>query len=253
MIIMEKQTELIQVMNNVANKYMKWSLAKDHFISDTINFSSQIDSDLFSGKLSQSEAREALENEITSLRKQNDELEKNQVRQAIILRPISQEKVRGSGGRETINDDLFIAGAGFIAGGLQIVTGVGMISTGAGAIPGTLLTAHGVNNLIENGYYLLYRESCTGPVRFMYEEAGDFFGIDIKDSDVIYTFVDVALSMNGLLEYKLPEEAQRLYRYINADLLWGIKKMGITLMGPGDLFIEITGDINTVVGQWRAY
>ena len=174
MIIVEKQNELIQVMNNVANKYMKWSLAKDHFISDTINFSSQIDSDLFSGKLSQSEAREALENEITSLRKQNDELEKNQVRQAIILRPISQEKVRGSGGRETINVDLFIAGAGFIAGGLQIVTGVGMISTGAGAIPGTLLTAHGVNNLIENGYYLLYRESCTGPVRFMYEEAGDF-------------------------------------------------------------------------------
>ncbi|WP_312069302.1 hypothetical protein [Lelliottia nimipressuralis] len=99
MIIVEKQNELIQVMNNVANKYMKWSLAKDHFISDTINFSSQIDSDLFSGKLSQSEAREALENEITSLRKQNDELEKNQVRQAIILRPISQEKVRGSGGR----------------------------------------------------------------------------------------------------------------------------------------------------------
>lgn len=251
--ISHKQNELMQVMNTVANKYMKWSLAKDHFISDTINYSSQINSDLFSGELSGSEAIAALNLEITSLRKQDDELSKNQVRQAIILRPVSQEKVRGNGGRDTVNVDLFIAGAGFIAGGLQIVAGVGMISTGAGVLPGALLTAHGINNLIENGYYLLYRQSCTGPVRFIYEGIGELFGLETKDSDIIYTFVDVALSMNGLLEYKLAEEAQRLYRYINADLLWGMKKMGITLMGPGDLFIEITSDVNTIVGQWRAY
>jgi hypothetical protein len=29
--------------------------------------------------------------------------------------------------------------------------------------------------------------------------------------------------------------------------------MEITPMHPSDLFIEVVGDVNTVVGQWRAY
>lgn len=248
-----KQNELIQIMNCVASKYMEWSLAKDQFISEVINYSSQINSNVFSGNLTEREAIEAIDLEITSLRRQDDELSKSQVKQVILLHPTYHERTRGSGGRETINVDLFIAGAGFIAGGLQVVSGIGMIGTGAGMIPGALLTAHGINNLIENGYYLLYRQTCTGPLRFVYEGLGELFGLDARDSDIFYTFVDVALSINGLLEYKLTEDAQRLYRYINADLLWGMKKMGVTLMGPGDLFIEIVGDLNTVVGQWRAY
>lgn len=35
-IISYKQNELMQVMNSVASKYMKWSLAKDKFISEVV-------------------------------------------------------------------------------------------------------------------------------------------------------------------------------------------------------------------------
>lgn len=250
--LIDKQNELIQVMNDVASKYMKWSLAKDHFIQEVIAYSSQINSNTFNGTLSLQEAVHALDREILSLKKQDEELTKNLASQVVFVRPTVKEHTRSTSGRDVINVDIFIAGVGFVSGGLQIAAGVGMLGTGAGIIPGTLLIAHGINNVIENGYYLLRRESCTGPVRFIYEGIGDIFGLDSKDSDIIYTFVDVGLSLKGLFGYKLTEDAQRLYRYVSADLLWGMKKMGISLMGPGDIFIEIWGDMNTLAGQWRS-
>lgn len=250
--LFDKQSELMHVMNSVANKYIKWSMAKDHFIQEIINYSSQIEQYAFSDAESLQQAIDSLDCEIASLKKQDEELAKNQMRQFVVVRPVNVVHSRGSIGRDVINVDLFIAGVGFVSGGLQVVAGVGMMSSGAGMVPGLLLTAHGVNNLIENGYYLLYQQSFTGPLRFIYEGVGDLFGLDTKVSDTIYAFVDVGLSLNGMLGYKLAEDAQRLYRYINADLLWGMKKMGIDLIGPGEILIEILGDTNTLVGQWRA-
>lgn len=250
--LMDKQNELLQVMNSVANKYVKWSLAKDHFISEVIGYSSQINESVFSGSLSLQEAIDSIEHEITSLRKQDEELSKNQIQQVVVVHPVIKEHSRGDNGKDVINVDLTIAGIGFVSGGLQIVAGVGMVGTGAGAVPGALLIAHGINNVIENGYYLLYRQSYTGPVRLVYQGVGELFGLDTKESDIIYTLVDVGLSLNGMLGYKLAEDAQRLYRYVNEDLLWGMKKLGITLMGPGDIILEIWGDANTLLGQWRS-
>ena len=56
-----------------------------------------------------------------------------------------------------------------------------------------------------------------------------------------------------LIKYEITQEPQRPYRYINEDFLWRREKMEITPMHPSDLFIEVVGDVNTVVGQWRAY
>lgn len=47
--LMDKQDELIRLMNSVSQKYIKWSLAKDHFISEVIRFSGQIDTDVYRG------------------------------------------------------------------------------------------------------------------------------------------------------------------------------------------------------------
>lgn len=250
--LFDKQNELMQVMNSVASKYIKWSLAKDHFIQEIIRYSSQISRSAFAGASTLQEAIDSLDREIASLKKQDEELTKNQMRQFVVVRPVNVEHSRGSSSTDVVNVDLFIAGVGFISGGLQVVAGVGMMSSGAGMIPGVLLTLHGINNLIENGYYLLYQQSFTGPLRFIYEDVGELFGLDTKTSDTIYTLVDVGLSLNGMFGYKLTENAQRLYRYVNADLLWGMKTMGINLMGPGDRVIEILGDANTLIGQWRA-
>ncbi|MDI3361874.1 hypothetical protein QQF21_03095 [Lelliottia sp. V89_10] len=62
-----KQNELIQTMNCVASKYMEWSLAKDRFISEVINYSSQINTNVISENLTEREAIEALDPEMTSL------------------------------------------------------------------------------------------------------------------------------------------------------------------------------------------
>lgn len=133
------------------------------------------------------------------------------------------------------------------------MAGAGIAGTGAGIIPGTLLMAHGFNNVIENGYYLLYRESYTGPVRFVYRQIGSQLGLPNNNSDIIYTFVDIGLSINGLLGYRLTEDAQRLYRFINADLLWGMKNMGMKLMSKNDIYLEVILDTNTLWGQYQSY
>lgn len=77
--------------------------------------------------------------------------------------------------------------------------------------------------------------------------------LDAKDADVVYTFVDLGLSLNGLLGYRLPNEMQNLFRYINADLLYGLKRMGITFMSKKDLIFEFMGAGNTVAGQYNSY
>lgn len=64
-----KQNELIQIMNCVASKYIEWNLAKDRFISEVINYSSQINTNVISENLTEREAEaiEALDPEMTSL------------------------------------------------------------------------------------------------------------------------------------------------------------------------------------------
>ncbi|WP_171996453.1 DUF4225 domain-containing protein [Salmonella enterica] len=248
---MDKQNEFIKIMNETSKKYIKWSLAKDNFISEVVRFSGQINTDIYTGNLSLQEAIDKVDQGISILRKQDNELTSNQVKQVVVVRPVINGHSQGKDGKDAINIDLCIAGIGFVAGGLQVVAGIGVMGSGAGLIPGMLLTAHGINNLIENGYYLLYRQSFIGPIRLIYEGAGELFGMDTKTSDIIYTLVDVGLSLNGLFGLRIAEDAQSLYRHINADFLWGMKKMGVTLMGPFEIMVEVAGDINTFIGQWR--
>ncbi|MCD3096380.1 DUF4225 domain-containing protein, partial [Salmonella enterica] len=87
--------------------------------------------------------------------------------------------------------------------------------------------------------------SYTGPLKFLCEGVGAQFGLSKSDADVMYTAVDNALSINGIMSYKLTEDAARLYRYVNADLLWGLKSMGIKNMTTAEILLEIVGDINT--------
>ncbi|HGL6358873.1 TPA: DUF4225 domain-containing protein [Citrobacter amalonaticus] len=251
--LMDRQDELIVLMNSVSQKYIKWSLAKDNFISEVIRFLEQTTTDVNIGNLSLQEAIDKVEQGISILKKQDDELTKKHLIQVVAVRPVVNANSQDQNGKDSVNVDLFIAGVGFVSGGLQVAAGIGVMSSGAGLIPGMLLTAHGINNLIENGYYLLYRQSYTGPIRLIYEGAGEFLGLDTKTSDVIYTLVDVGLSLNGMLGYKLADDAQNLYQYINDDLLWGMKKKGITLMNSGDIILELIGDGSTITGQLRNY
>lgn len=248
-VFVSRQNDLLRVMNEVANKFIQWSMAKDHFISEVISYSSELNAKINTGEMTVTDAIYAIDNEISALKKQSIELTKDNVRQVIIVKPKSDDHER----QRQNNIDLAVAGIGFVSGGLQIAAGTAMLGSGIGIIPGALLVAHGINNVIESGYFLLYRKSCTGPVRFVYEGIGDMLGISKNNSDVIYTLVDVGLSLNGLLGCRLAEDSARLYRYINADLLWGMKQLGMKMMSTGELIAEIVGDANTSYGQYRSY
>ncbi|WP_318365842.1 DUF4225 domain-containing protein [Enterobacter sp.] len=246
--LFEKNSELIKRMNLVANKFLKWSLAKDRFISETIKFQSELTSQLNMKLISVDEAIIALQKEITALEQQDELISKKNVKQAIIVKP----EMTDIGLEQQYRNNLIIAGIGFIAGGLQFVTGATIVSTGIGIAPGALMIAHGVNNIVENGYYLLYRESYTGPVRFVYQGVGDLLGISKHNADLIYTITDVGMSFQMLYGYKLAEDTARLYRHINMDLITGLKKQGISSISTTELSVEIVGDLNTLYAQMRS-
>ncbi|AKH64567.1 MULTISPECIES: DUF4225 domain-containing protein [Photorhabdus] len=249
---MDKQNELMVLMDRVANKYMKWSLAKDHFIHEVIAYSEDITAKINTGELSISEAIASLDEEMRSLEKQDAMLSQKRVRQAIVVKKKAPDENTKSRRDEVVN--LIIAWIGFVSGSIQFLGGFIAIDSLVGAAPGALLMAHGFNNIIESGHYILYRESYTGPVKFVYEGVGEkAFGMDKHNADVIYTSVDVGMSINGFLGYKLEPDSQRLYRYINADLLVGLKRQGIETMNYKEIALEITGDLNTVYGQYRSY
>lgn len=150
---LNKQNELIQVMNDVARKFIQWSMAKDHFVSEIIAYSSEINAKINNGEMAVTEAIVTINNEILCLKKQGDELSRNDRRQVIIVKSILDNSKQR---RKQENIDLAVAGIGFVAGGLQIASGAALIGSGVGIIPGTLLLAHGVNNVIESGYFLLF-------------------------------------------------------------------------------------------------
>ncbi|ABS48882.1 MULTISPECIES: DUF4225 domain-containing protein [Yersinia pseudotuberculosis complex] len=249
-IMYNKQNELDQVKNSIASKFIKWSLIKDQFISEVTRYSSDITAKVNTGEITTETAIKLLDKELSDLRNQDEEMTRERVKQAVIIKA-SVKKNNDVKRREIVS--LTIAGVGFVTAGLQIVAGVGMVGSVAGTIPGALLIAHGTNNIIENGYYILYRESYTGPLKFLYEGVGAQFGLSKSDADVMYTAVDIALSINGIMSYKLTEDAARLYRYVNADLLWGLKSMGIKNMTTAEILLEIVGDINTAISQVRNY
>ncbi|WP_033852782.1 DUF4225 domain-containing protein [Yersinia wautersii] len=249
-IMFRKQNELDQVKNSIASKFIKWSLIKVQFISEVTRYSSDITSKVNTGEITTETAIKLLDKELSDLRNQDEEMTRKRVKQAVIIKA-SVKKNNDVKRREIVS--LTIAGVGFVTAGLQIVAGVGMVGSVAGTIPGALLIAHGTNNIIENGYYILYRESYTGPLKFLYEGVGAQFGLSKSDADVMYTAVDIALSINGIMSYKLAEDVTRLYRYVNADLLWGLKSMGIKNMTTAEILLEIFGDINTAISQVRNY
>lgn len=252
-IINNKQNELMKIMNSVASKYIKWSLAKDNFISEVVSYSSTITSKVNTGEISPDEAVRLLDKELSDLRKQDEAIIRKNVKQAIVVKAVVDRKAKNLDGQVDDNIKLIVASIGFVTAGLQFVAGVGMVSSGVGIAPGALMIAHGINNLVENGYYILYRKDYTGPVRFIYQGIGEQLGVSKRDSDVVYTVVDIALSLNGLLSYKLAEDATRLYRYVNADLLWGLKERGVNNMNAAEIIVEIGGDINTAYSQVRNY
>lgn len=86
-------------MNSVASKYMKWSLAKDKFISEVVSYSNDITSKVNTGEITQDQAMRSLDQEIANLRKQDETLTRKQYRQAVVVKPVVNKVSKGKTAR----------------------------------------------------------------------------------------------------------------------------------------------------------
>lgn len=132
--------------------------------------------------------------------------------------------------------NLILKQAGFIGGGLQVFAGFGICKATLGmacVAYGAPLIAHGVNNVYENGYYLVFQKSKSGYVKELYHAIARKAGMADRNSDYIYGIADLALSGYGLGRNILRADTFRLYHHLNHDFIRGWKTMGKTA-----LFVE---------------
>ncbi|AWK44394.1 hypothetical protein A4R40_00035 [Photorhabdus laumondii subsp. laumondii] len=140
---------------------------------------------------------------------------------------------------------------GFVGGGTQILAGYTVCKASLGlacASFGAPLMAHGYNNVVENGYYLLYRENINGGVREGYRYVANKIGLSDKDADITYATVDLVLSGYGIFRKVLKprEKSWSLFRNINSDFIRGWREMGVV-----SLTTEGIVDVSTVLSIYQ--
>jgi Protein of unknown function (DUF4225) len=145
-------------------------------------------------------------------------------------------------------------GMGIAAGGLQVIGGaaicrVGQMSRIARAqacAVGALITAHGVNNVIENGINLWTGRSDTvGPTRKTYQNVAKATGRSEFEGNMAYAGMDIGLSVWGLYKLTLKPDSWRLFRYIDADYIRAYRITPAWILG-----IDGAADTTTAFGAW---
>ncbi|KER01366.1 DUF4225 domain-containing protein [Photorhabdus temperata] len=216
-----KVRELGELARALSFRYISHSKIKIDFNSDVNLFIEDILGRVRVHCLSSSGAIELIQFEIDHLKEQAFYLTANRVKQYAI---IEREKEKSS------YTNLILKQIGFVGGGTQILAGYTVCKASLGlacASFGTPLMAHGYNNIVENGYYLLYRENINGGVREGYRYIANKIGLSDKDADIAYATVDLALLGYGIFRKVLKprEKSWSLFRNINSDFTRGWKEM----------------------------
>lgn len=87
------------------------------------------------------------------------------------------------------------------------------------------MIAHGLNNMYENGYYLLFREEQSGTLRDAYRFAATKLGYGNNRADLVYGVVDLSLSAYGAGRKVLgPREKSRVYSTISNPIISEVGK-----------------------------
>lgn len=145
--------------------------------------------------------------------------------------------------------NLLLKQVGFVGGGVQMFTGGTVCAASFGLACGSFgapLMAHGLNNIEENGYFLLYRKNIVGHTRKAYRYVGSSLGYSEQASDIAFATVDLALSAYGVGRGVLRSDARRLFRYNTEDYIRGWKEMGTIPLAAEGLV-----DISTMYSIYR--
>ncbi|WP_241509981.1 MULTISPECIES: DUF4225 domain-containing protein [Photorhabdus] len=237
-----KVRELRELAKTLSFRYLTHSKIRMDFNSKINLFVEDILGQVRIHCLSSNGAIEIIQFEIDHLKEQAFYLTANRVKQYAI---IEREKEKSS------YTNLILKQIGFVGGGTQILAGYTVCKASLGlacASFGAPLMAHGYNNVVENGYYLLYRENINGGVREGYRYVANKIGLSDKDADITYATVDLALSGYGIFKKVLKprEKSWKLFKNINSDFIRGWREMGVV-----SLTTEGIVDVSTVLSIYQ--
>lgn len=236
-----KITQLNRLANELALLYIQGYEARRAFLKEISMLTNQLRQQVLNFCITQDAAIRLLDKEIKNLKKQQFDLSTQKMMQYYVF---AKEKKAQS-------FNIILKQIGFIGGGTQVVAGIATCAASAGYLCagfGSLNISHGLNNLYENGYYLLFRENRSGWTRDAYRAIAQSIGQSENHADLAYTTVDLGISAYGLSRHLVREDTFRLFRYINSDFVRGWKTMG-----PVPLVADILVDVSTINGIYTLY
>ncbi|WP_261653526.1 DUF4225 domain-containing protein [Erwinia mallotivora] len=232
--------QLHEVSNATGYRFLPFGGARSDFFNEINALINGVTHEVSRNCMSLSGAVKTLNEETAYLRQQQLKLMADSIVQYAAV-----EKQQA--GRLT---KLVLKQVGFVGGGVQVFAGFGVCAASLGSLCaayGAPLAVHGINNVYENGYYLLYRKGRAGYTRQAYRAIAQQLGYSDNQADMAYGIVDISLSGYGLTRPVLRADTFRLFRHINTDYIRGWREMG-----PVALRAEILGDMNTLKDIYSA-
>lgn len=231
--------KLLKLSRRLGIVYFSASQSREIFFREINYFISAISREVSINCLSVRGGLDRIEQEIRLLEKQESQM--------ALARIVQYAAIKKENVNRRVN--LILNQVGFIGGGVQFFGGGGVCAVSSGmlcAAYGMPLMMHGLNNIYENGYYLLYRKQTSGLTRDTYRLLAHRLGASGQHADTAYSVVDIGLSGYGMTrQVPLPDKF-RLFRHINTDFIRGWQDMGAV-----PLSLEITGDINNLSSIYK--
>ncbi|MCG3098728.1 DUF4225 domain-containing protein [Enterobacter sp. DRP3] len=229
----KKAQEIDNLAQRIATKHLLYGTAGMFF--EIQQLVGQVRREIESRCLTWSGGIQILEEQIHHLKEQDDLLTFNRAKAFIIVE-----------NNRTTTTTLALKQIGFVAGGVQVYGGASLCVGSLGlacAAYGTPMIAHGLNNMYENGYYLLYREDRSGTLRDAYRYAAAKLGYGNNAADMAYGVVDISLSAYGAGRRVLTprEKSWSLFRNIESDYIRGWQEASKTAMALDLTSGSVTG------------
>lgn len=212
--------ELRKQAEEIAFMHIRNPEVRLKFLRDINQFIARNEWEVKNACLSLSAGLDNIESMRELLEQQRREIQLQEVKQYAYVEAVNNEK----NGVKT----LLLKQVGFVGGSMQVIAGYGACAASVGLLCSSLtvgLVAQGTNNMYENGYYLLFRESTSGYLRDGYRYSAQALGYSNYEADMVYNFIDLTLSAGTLFNPALKPGAFKLFNYYDMDFIASWKLM----------------------------
>jgi len=234
--LVSKIKELRDLAMSLSFKYLHDNRFRQQFNTSIYNLSQQVNDNVHNNCLSFEGGIDIIQGEINDLKKQQDLIVFNNASQYAAIKLEKKDNFK----------HLVLAQVGFVGGGVQVYTGGSVCLASFGMVCGVWggpLVLHGLNNLWENGYYLIFKTDSPGWIRQGYRKTANVVGMKDAAGDTAFAVVDLTLSVYGLTkrEFFPRDKSWKLWRTMNSDFVLGWQNMGVVALSS-----EVIVDAATV-------